>query len=394
MVPAVKGANHYIWTLPSGDTLVKDSRITVQFNASINYGVIKVKGCNQYGCGSESNTLRYTIMGRPAAAGLISGETDVCNVPTTQYTYTVPVIEGATSYLWLLPTASSGVSETNSISLSFYQFVGGPGVDFNLGVQGVNKCGIGDMASLQISPPHGPPIWTGTVTGASKVCKGTSALLYKVEGMKAESYSWILPNGAGGLSISDTISVNFGNSAVSGDIRVRGINHCGEGEETIFSVEVIDVPVPEISLISGILYSNALAGNQWYLNNALIPGASDTSYTPQEFGRYTVITSVEGCASQPSMDYNYNPTYISAEAKNGIIVYPNSTSGQLEVRILETLDANYSIEVYNLFSRITSYEKQYAETITTIDLSDFPSGIYFVQVRVKNRTYLFKIIKN
>ena len=65
----------------------------------------------------------------------------------------------------------------------------------------------------------------GTITGETVVCQGQQSVVYTVpEITHATSYTWTLPNGATGSSTSNSITVNYGTSAKSGAISVRGIN--------------------------------------------------------------------------------------------------------------------------------------------------------------------------
>jgi hypothetical protein len=83
----------------------------------------------------------------PGAAGAISGNDTVCSNNET-YTYTVPVISGATSYQWSVPpgiTITSG-SGTNSVVLT----VSGAAVSGPVTVKGNNTCGAGTASSKNI----------------------------------------------------------------------------------------------------------------------------------------------------------------------------------------------------------------------------------------------------
>jgi hypothetical protein len=58
----------------------------------------------------------------------------------------------------------------------------------------------------------------------------------------ATSYVWSLPSGATGTSTTNSITVDFGSSAISGDITVKGTNDCGEGTASTFAVTVSPLP--------------------------------------------------------------------------------------------------------------------------------------------------------
>ena len=75
-------------------------------------------------------------------------------------------------------------------------------------------------------------------------------------------------------------------------------------------------------------------------------------------------------------------------------VYPNPTTGLAEISISEPLESEYKIEVYNyLGSLLQTYVKQKTESLSTIDLSGVPSGIYLIKITIKDKTFGSRIIK-
>lgn len=57
---------------------------------------------------------------------------------------------------------------------------------------------------------------------------------------------------------------------------------------------------PTITTTGDVLTSSAPTGNQWYKNGSLIAGATSTTYTATENGKYTVVVTITGLSSQPS----------------------------------------------------------------------------------------------
>ena len=79
-------------------------------------------------------------------------------------------------------------------------------------------------------------IGSGTITGPSKVFPCQKSISYTVTPIdNATSYIWTLPTGATGSSTANTISVDFGDNTGTGEIKVRGENDCGEGEDIVFN---------------------------------------------------------------------------------------------------------------------------------------------------------------
>ncbi|MGB3949278.1 MAG: T9SS type A sorting domain-containing protein [Bacteroidia bacterium] len=59
-------------------------------------------------------------------------------------------------------------------------------------------------------------------------------------------------------------------------------------------------PTPTITQNNMVLTSSASTGNQWYVNDTIIPGATAQTYTITENGDYTVISTINGCKSDTS----------------------------------------------------------------------------------------------
>jgi len=111
MLPGVT----YKWTLPTGATgSSTNGSIAVDFDNTFTGGDIRVCLVNSCGEGIEKT---LTLTTKPSAAGTISGATSVIKGGT--YTYTVPTITNADTYVWTLPDGATGSSTTNSIDVTF-----------------------------------------------------------------------------------------------------------------------------------------------------------------------------------------------------------------------------------------------------------------------------------
>ncbi|MCA6381841.1 MAG: choice-of-anchor J domain-containing protein [Cytophagales bacterium] len=96
-------------------------------------------------------------------------------------------------------------------------------------------------------------------------------------------------------------------------------------------------PSVTVTLSSGIatLTSNASSGNQWYLNGAIVSGATNSTYTATTAGTYKVQVTIDNCVSDFSTD---TPVIITGDLPIGnasIGIYPNPTTGSLYITGLE-----------------------------------------------------------
>lgn len=91
----------------------------------------------------------------------------------------------------------------------------------------------------------------GSITGTSSVCRATTGIVYSIQPIpNATGYQWTLPQGAtiNGPVNTNTITVDYSVTAISGNIVVRGINTCGNGVSSpSFYVTVKPLPLPTIT---------------------------------------------------------------------------------------------------------------------------------------------------
>jgi hypothetical protein len=248
-VPAITNATGYIWTLPTGATGTSSiNSITVDFAQTSVSGNITVKGNNSCGDG-EPSSLFITIPNSVGTAGPIRGITTICQGQNS-VVYTIDPIVNATNYIWTLPTGATGTSSTNNITVNFNRI----SISGNVSVQGSNNCSIGSTSSLPITV-NLLPVTAGTISGNTTVCQGENSVTYSVPAIdNTTSYTWVLPAGATGSSTTNSITVNYTRSAVSGSISVKGHNNCGDGIASYSTVTVNPLPVIELrdtAVISG-----------------------------------------------------------------------------------------------------------------------------------------------
>ncbi len=240
-VALLPNVDTYIWTLPDGfiplnnNYQTNTNAIQVFISENAVSGIIKVRGKNDCGEGQESDALEITILDKPDKILNIIGDTHIC-FNQNNAVYTVPPTPNALQYIWTLPdgaSVSSGSDTTNvpQINLNFAaNFTGGV-----LKVKGMNECGIGEEASLQIQTT--PALQNPTaIQGNTQLCQGTQNELFRIEPIEnATEYIWVLPNGvsaATGSSVTNVpqIHLNFAPSVTQGEIRVSAKNNCPNSE--------------------------------------------------------------------------------------------------------------------------------------------------------------------
>lgn len=231
------------------------------------------------------------------------------------------------------------------------------------------------------------PGCSSPMTGLTTVCEGTNSISYSVPPIpNATSYSWTLPSGATGISNTNSITVDFGMGAVSGDIIVRGVNDYGPGGSSTLWVTVNPIPpTPVISLNGNVLTSSALAGNQWYNSSGIINGATNTTYTISSSDSYYSIVTLQGCNSDTSNLLNAEISGLSIpEIINNISIYPNPFSFSTTLQS-DNLFQNVNLTVYNTYGQIVKQINNLSGKTIVFQRDNLTRGLYLLQLTQDNK---------
>jgi large repetitive protein len=386
-VPTITTATSYVWTLPSGATGTSTtSSIIVNYGTSAVSGNITVKGNNTCGDGAIS-TLTITVNPLPVSAGTISGLTAVCQGQNS-VTYTVPTITNATSYVWTLPSGATGTSTTSSITVSY----GTSAVSGNITVKGNNTCGDGVISTLAITL-NSLPASAGNISGTTTVCQGQNSITYSVPTIaNASSYVWVLPSGATGTSTTSSITVNYGTSAVSGNITVKGNNNCGDGIISTLAITVNMKPnTPVINLNGNILHSDVSLGNQWYNQIGIISEATNQDYIVNTNGSYYTVVTINGCSSEQSNIIQITNVGVeNIRFDNLLKVYPNPLLDQLTIEMDDNTNP-IRFEIYNSLGQVVVKGEMIDKII--LQTTGYAPGVYVLKLINGEMLEYRKIVK-
>ncbi len=165
-------------------------------------------------------------------------------------------------------------------------------ITYTLTANSNNGCSGSDLMTVYIVSTPGA---AGTITGSTNVCQGQNNVSYSVPLISnATSYIWTLPAGASGTSTTNSITVNYGSSAVSGTITVKGHNSSGDGSASSLSVTVNPRPVinagNDLIVCSGDTIILVATGNatSYLWNNGII---QNTPFIPENTSTYIVIAT-------------------------------------------------------------------------------------------------------
>ena len=329
---AVTNASSTSWATSgtlSGNFNLGTPVVYESFSNSCTPEVLTLTAIGVGACSTESvsDSVTLTINCTIPNLGVITGLATICQ-GNSGVVYTVPVNSNVITYDWQVPTAATIVSGqgTNSISVDY----GANAVSGNVSVNGVNGCGSGPSSTLPITINDLPT--TGIVSGDQTVCEGSTLVYTTTVIPNTNSYVWTLPDGSTISTATNTISITFSASAVSGDLSVQGTNSCGLGASSAALPITVQLQPALTSTLTptpicsddtfGYVPTSALASTTFSWTRAVITGISNpassgigvisepltnTSSVTIPVIYSVTMTSVDGCVSSESITVNVFP---------------------------------------------------------------------------------------
>lgn len=144
--------------------------------------------------------------------------------------------------------------------------------------------------------------------------------------------------------------------------------------------------VPTISLANGtISTTDVAAAYQWYLDGALISGATGSSITPTEEGNYTlVVTNANGCTAESAQLF-FTPTFTAENIPEGFSPNGDGTNDLFRIESIEFYPNN-EIKIFNRWGNVVFEAAPYnsewnGQSKQGNDLTD---GTYFYILDLKD----------
>ncbi|MFZ4414512.1 MAG: T9SS type A sorting domain-containing protein, partial [Bacteroidales bacterium] len=202
-------------------------------------------------------------------------------------------------------------------------------------------------------------------------------------------YIWTLPTGAIlDSSYNNSIVVNYGSNALTGNITCKAINGCGISPTSTLTVHVFATPpTPIIHEVGNMLYSNYGVGNQWYNAVGIISGAVQQSYTPPIVGDYYTKVTLAGITSAASNVIHFPFVGIEEAIESyGVKVFPIPLTSF--TTFYYTLKTNTAVRLSIMDITGKEISVLYDETTAKGDhqiefQADYlKSGIYFYRLKI------------
>lgn len=209
-------------------------------------------GCLEFFVGTLWQPVACGCTSPPSAPSSIVGTfTSLCY--SSAYSYSVPDVNGASSYVWTVVGDNSAVitgQGGTTVSISFSNNSGATAIN----VQAINTCGTGVAATHMVSFTTVPSP-TSTIGGLPlTVCPsaaGAVTLTAPSYSPTPTSYTWSLPTGitATGSTTSSTISVTVPSTGgQTYTVSVYGVNCIGTGAVTTGTITTIGAPTAPTGL--------------------------------------------------------------------------------------------------------------------------------------------------
>jgi len=380
-ISPVPNATSYDWTVPSGASITAGAgttNITVSFSSNAFSGNVTVAGVNSCATG-PSATKAVTVNTAPSPT--ISGSTNPCE-GSTDYAYSTET--SMNNYAWSVSSGGSIISGAGTYSIQVQWNVAGSQT-VNVNYSNSNGCQA-QNPTVYFVTVNATPGAADTITGLSTVCAGAQGIVYSVAPISdAVSYQWNLPTGATIASGANTnsITVDFDATAISGIITVQGTNSCGNGTiSPNFALTVNPIPAAPVITNSGdTLASSATTGNQWYFAGNMIIGATAQNYIATQNGYYWDVVKINGCSSAESNHLQIFITGIASNKYPSVNVFPIPNDGRFNIILSSGSNESFNIRINNSLG-VQIFEEKNIKVIgslkKTIDLRPISNGVYTV----------------
>lgn len=173
----------------------------------------------------------------------------------------------------------------------------------------------------------------------------------------------------------DSISIGNIYRKTAGSYTVKYPSSLGGDSTSITELTIKPLPSkPTITQTNEGLVSSSIEGNQWYHEGAIIPGAVNQSYAPDQSGNFTVVVLSNGCYSKVSDVFHYIATAVNPAIDRSNEHY--KVYSLQNTIVLENV-MNSNIELYD-----TKGVLQYATKETNNNIVYIPvkAGMYIVKI--------------
>ncbi|MCD4725077.1 MAG: PKD domain-containing protein [Bacteroidales bacterium] len=252
------------------------------------------------------------------------------------------------------------------------------------------------VAAIFLQPPPVPPV-ADFEADATQSCEGYEVQFTDLSTGNPTQWSWVFPGGTPDVSTEQNPVVVYDEEGVY-DVSLEAVNSAGNGN--VLKEDYMDIAFtpeqPTINLMDYTLYSSADEGNQWYLNDDIIAGATSQSYIPILNGTYTLTVTQDNCTSEFSIGHEVLWVGIQEQfANRAVKIYPTPNQGRFTLEINTQTPDVLSMKVYDTMKSVVYQEDNIQVNgpfKNQVDLGQLPNGIYFMVLEGTTNQYFQKLI--
>jgi hypothetical protein len=372
------GSNQ-VWAIKTNEYGFKEWDKTIFTNGTdrVGYGVQTPDGCYAFANYTEATIAGYqTQVPRPLEdywivkfcdtsfrANLISTNTQSCNNNCNGAASVVPFY-GVAPYHYLWQPANDTTATVNNLCAGFNN------------VTITDAGGRTLTKTIVITSLSSPAVSINT--SDTTICASDSARICAVS--TATNYVW--NNNATTACVYTSLAGNY-------YVTVTGNNGCTTVSNHI-AINVLTLPSVSISVNGDTLNAYGAYTYQWYLNDNVIAGATDSTYIVQQSGSYTVaVTNGSGCTafSNDILITGIQPSIAHPQFS----IYPNPATTQLNISVDQAL-RGAQLNVYDVTGALV-HSTKLETTNLKLETVRFANGVYIAEVKTTTGSQRVKWVK-
>ncbi len=407
----------YTWTITGSGATINGSNtgssINVDFVAhtTVTISVTATNAC------MTTAARSMIVTSSPTIPGAITGPTYVC--PGGTYSYSVPAVPGASSYVWTAPAGSSIAGNSNSVSITFGGTIPGGAT---VGVSSLGNCANSSAARTK-GIGNGKPNTPGNISGLAAGQCGQTGVSYSIapvlSPVAASSYTWTANNGASisGPNNLSGVTIDFPANFVSATLTVTANNACGSSSARALVVGGVPNTPTSISSSS----NNFTPCNTDIVTYCAVGSINATSYTWTIPAGATILGSATG--SCILVQWSLAGGTLTSKALNGCgqsgtktqavtincreaqitgtvdqfkaEVYPNPATDKATLKFTVASADQYHLNITDVIGQnVLNISGEANEGINTvdIDLSTLAKGMYILNIMSGYNTEQIKVV--
>jgi PKD repeat protein len=285
-----------------------------------------------------------------------------------------------TSWSWAFENGTPAISSLQNPIVSFSV----AGTYNNVTLQTSNSNGSSTTTKnsyINISPQIKPTI---QLIGNDTTCTGSSSQL---KSSYANSYLW-LPNG------QTNIQINANATAIY-TVTTKDVFGCATTSDPVSIYILPPPPAPSITVSNDTLFSSATSGNQWYINNVAVPGATQQWFIMNgtNASYKVVVTDVlTGCSASSGAFLEVDDI---TNALISLDVYPNPAGSHFSLDCTSKINEEATINLNDITGRLVQSQKtklNKGKNKIPFQVANLESGVYIISVQTQSFSSELKVV--